>query len=152
MIAFQKSSYASILFLTALAFSAAIYLFKSTHQQKTLITKENTALRLFLPKDLGHQMYSMEAVMEEISRKKIILVELKGNFEEDKKRFEFIRQEARRLKYTYDTTSVLHVHFPKESTYGQFVYLNDMMQEDKHKRYLVTDNEFYIFGENPPVK
>ncbi len=109
-------------------------------------------MRLFLPKDLGHQMYSMEAVMEEISRKKIILVELKGNFEEDKKRFEFIRQEARRLKYTYDTTSVLHVHFPKESTYGQFVYLNDMMQEDKHKRYLVTDNEFYIFGENPPVK
>ena len=91
-------------------------------------------------------------MLEEISHKKIILVELKGNTEEDRKRFEFIRQEARRLEYTCDTTSVIDVCFLKESTYGQFVYLTDMMQEDKHKRYGIAGDDFYIFGENPPVK
>jgi len=150
MIAFKKSGYASVLFLTALVILAVVYLFKSTHQQKILIAKETTALRLFLPTDFGYRKYSTQALLDEIRHKKIILVELQGNPDEDKKRFEFIRQEARRLEYTYDTTSVIHVRFPKESTYGQFVYLTDMMQEDKHKRYGITGDDFYIFGENPP--
>ena len=150
MIASKTTPYASILFLAALFLSAAIYINKSTHQQKILVAKEIKALLLFLPTDVGDRKYSTQALLEEVSHKKIIFVKLKGDPDEDRKRFEFIRQEARRLEYTNDTASVIHVRFPKESTYGQFVYLTDMMQEEKHKRYGITGDDFYIFGENPP--
>jgi hypothetical protein len=152
MIASKRTFFASIFFLSAFVLAAVVYMFGSSHQKSSLVTKDDKALRLFLPTDNGFRKYSTQALLEEIKHKKIIRVELTGVAEEDEKRFQFIRQEARRLQYTYDTTSVLHVHFRKESTYGQFVYLTDMMTEDHHKRFGITNDDFYIFGEDPSTK
>ena len=55
-----------------------------------------------------------------------------------------------RVKYTYDATHIIKVHFMDENTYGQFVELVNMMAKDKHKRYLFFNDNFYILGEQPP--
>lgn len=84
------------------------------------------------------------------TKKEFITVNLTGYFPEDKKRMDFIRMEARRLKYTCDTTHILKVHFSDENTYGQFIQLVSIMQQDIHKRYAFYEDDFYILGEPPP--
>ena len=138
-----------LFFLIAFIISAIIFGSRLFFTYATATAKEENALRLFLPNDRGESQFSVKALLKEVNRKKIIKVELTGKVEEDNKQFEFIRKEARTLQSTFDTTTVLHVHFPEESTYGQFVYLADMMAADKHKRYGITNNDFYIFGEDP---
>ena len=81
--------------------------------------------------------------------KKFISVSLTGDVNEDEKRFEFIKNEARRLKYTNDTTNIIRVHFNEDNTYGQFVNLVNMMARDFHKRYMYYKDDFYIMGEQP---
>lgn len=145
----NKTFWVKLFFLTAFIIATIIFGSKLFFNYATATAKNEKVLRLFLPTDHGERQFSVEALLKEVNHKKIVKIELTGNAEEDNKQFEFIRKEARRLQSTYDTTTVLHVHFPEESTYGQFVYLADMMAADKHKRYGITNNDFYIFGDEP---
>ncbi|OIR12091.1 hypothetical protein GALL_63420 [mine drainage metagenome] len=151
----KKILYVNIFFLLALIFTAVLFKFKSI-QNSDLQIKDEKVLKFILPLDDVSDypyglIYSTKLILERVRRKKIIKIGLIGNYQEDQKRFEFIRQEARRLKYTCDTTAVIQVHFIKENTYGQFVYLVNMMIEDQHKSYALANDNFYIFGENPPL-
>lgn len=78
--------------------------------------------------------------------KKIIPIYLTGDKSEDKKVFELITFESRKLIYTCDTNTIVKVHFSEENTYGQFVELNNIMLEDHHKRYFYYKDDFYILG------
>jgi hypothetical protein len=112
------------------------------------------AMRFILPDDTPSpqrylKTYNAPDVLKEWRKqhKKIITIDLTGDLQEDKKRLEFIRNEAQRLKYTYDTTSILKVHFTDENTYGQFVELLNIMIKDRHKRYMLFQDNFYVAGE-----
>ena len=116
-----------------------------------------TALRFIVPPDdsdkseFGKKFSGSGTLKNWKKEKKIFIrVDLTGELSEDKKRMEFIRNEARRLQYTYDTTHILKVHFSEENTYGQFVELVNMMNKDRHKRYTFFKDDFYILGEAPP--
>jgi hypothetical protein len=150
--------YFNTLILLAIV-SAAVYfkyLLELNHSSSQSL-KNKTVLRLFLPRenkpndDSFLVMFSEKFLLNQMKKKKLMKIDLTGNYQQDLKRFEFIRHEARRLKYTYDTTAVIQVHFMDENTYEQFVYLVNMMADDQHKRWAILNDDFYILGENPPV-
>lgn len=150
---FIKISFLCAVVLAAIYFK---YLLQLNHPSQQSL-KNKTVLRLFLLRrhkpddDSSFVTFSEKFILNQVRQKKVIKIDLSGDAEQDSKRFEFIRHEARRLKYTYDTTTVIQVHFNKENTYGQFVYLVNMMVEDQHKRYAFINDDFYIYGEPPPV-
>ena len=70
----------------------------------------------------------------EKKRKKFVGIYLTGDEVEDKKRFEVVQYEARKIRYTCDTNTIIKVHFNSNNKYGQFVGLVNMLREDQHKR------------------
>lgn len=120
--------------------------------------KHGTIVKLLLPDDRSYQdsflrRFSAPDILADWKKQKknIVRIYLTGEPKEDMKRFEFIRSEARRLKYTYDTVDILKVHFINENTYGEFVHLVDIMSQDKIKMYMLYKDDFYIAGEKPPT-
>ena len=77
-------------------------------------------------------------------QKKFMTICLTGDEEEDKKRFEVVQYEGRKIKYTCDTNAIVKVHFNSNNTYGQLVGLINMMIGDHHKRYMYYQDDFYI--------
>ncbi len=121
------------------------------------IYRPQTALRFILPPDdsdkseFGKKFSGSGALKNWKQEKKIFIrVDLTGELAEDKKRIDVIRNEAMRLKYTNDTTHILKVHFTEDNTYGQIVELVNIMNKDRHKRYMFYKDDFYILGESPP--
>ena len=112
--------------------------------------KNETVIKHYLPSEDHNNMYSGYQLIDQMfKKKKVIHIDLTGNINEDDKKVAFIQFEARRLKYTHDTTSVIEIHLTDEITYGRFVELINIMLKDEHKRYALWKNSFYIFGEPP---
>lgn len=154
----RKFSY--IQFICLLGFQALL-LFASINRlnglYKFLYCRNNGVLKMNFPSDEHSddgflKQFSGPDLVEELkrSKKEFINIDLTGQKKEDQKRLDFIRMEARRLKYTYDTMHILKVHFTSENTYGQFIQLVSMMQKDLHKRYMFYQDDFYILCEAPP--
>lgn len=59
---------------------------------------------------------------------------------------ELIRYESRKLEYTFDTATVIKVHFTEETYYGEFVTIINFLVKDWHKRYILLGDDLYIFG------
>jgi len=152
----RKFSYIELLAL--MGFQILLFLaFMDRVSDVDSIYKHGTILRLTIPdyepnNDSSFIKFSATDILKEWKRnnKKIITVDLTSDNTDDQKRLNFIRNEARRLEYTYDTTEVLKVHFLDENTYGQFVTLISMLHADKHKRYMLFKNDLYISGSPPP--
>lgn len=119
--------------------------------------KHETIVKLFLPDDKSYKDSLIRGFSApdfladwKNQKKNFIRVDLTGEAEEDKKRFDFIRSEARRLKYTFDTLNILKIHFTNENTYDEFVRLVNIMTLDRIRRYMFYKDDFYILGEAPP--
>jgi hypothetical protein len=80
------------------------------------------------------------------SSKKRIKLELNGDGELNAKKLELIKYEARKLKYTKDTNTVIEVTLTTETKYKEFINLLYICNEDKHKRFVLVKNRFVIFG------
>jgi hypothetical protein len=120
--------------------------------------KKQTVLKIFVtredrPEDRTSTIlsFSRSAVMAELKGKKIKTVYYDEDHELNARKLEFIAQEALKLKFYHDTTQVIKVRLSSETTYGEFVQLINIMYKDKHKRYAWLDDDFYIFGEEPPA-
>lgn len=116
--------------------------------------KELVSFKYYVPKDAdpnNPHAYRFEAptILNSIAKKKFISINLTTDPIENQKRLDFIRLEARRLKYTNNTTEIIKVFIPDSSKYGTFLSLLHIMNEDQHKRYFEYKNRFYIFGEAP---
>jgi hypothetical protein len=152
----RKFSYIQLIFFICFQlFLLHVFFIRVAHE--IYPQKNGTVLKIYLPDDEPSYdpdiiKFSGPDILSEWRRtkKKFIQIDFTGETKEDKKRFEFIRMEARRLKYTYDTVHILKIHFTEENTYGQFVQLVSIMQEDHHKRYVLYKDDFYILGESPP--
>ncbi|MEP7320087.1 MAG: hypothetical protein ABI921_15125 [Panacibacter sp.] len=121
------------------------------------VNKHETLLRIAFPTDERSKnkfelLFSGPDILDKWKKEKKIFIKigLTGELDEDKKRIEFIKTKARELKYTYDTIHILKVHFTEDNTYGQFVELVNIMNKDRHKRYMLYKDDFYILGETPP--
>jgi hypothetical protein len=109
-------------------------------------------IRYYAPKDKKHKVpriyvFEPTSILEANKDKKFIPVILTTDVNENQKKLDFIRFEAKRLKYTNDTNQILKVFIPDCSKYGTFLSLLLMMNEDQHKKYFEYQNWFYIFGE-----
>ena len=121
------------------------------------IEKKQTVLKLVLPKEDRpedrsslNMRFSRAAVMAQLKGKKINTVYYDEDHELNEIKLDFITREAQKLKFYHDTTQIIKVRLANETTYNEFVQLVNVMYRDKHKRYVLLDNDFYILGEEPP--
>lgn len=122
------------------------------HPRFSTPVARQTVIKYYLPAEDPSNPYSGFAIIDRaITAKKVIHVSLSGAIIEDDKKMDFIQLEARRLKYTCDTTAMIEIYLADNITYGRFVELVNMMLKDGHKRYALWKHHFYIFGESPPA-
>lgn len=116
--------------------------------------KEYTMLDLNVPSDQKgiYMPFSSYWIEKEIKRKKQIRITLDNDRRTNQKKIEFIKYEARKLKYTHDTMTVINVTLTNEITYGEFIQLLDLCHADQHKRFVPLKSSFIIFGEPWPKK
>ena len=149
----RKFNYVEIISLYAFQILLLLVFFSKINDADKLF-RAPCVLRLVLPdddldtSDFGKR-FSGKTFLHEAKKqkKKFITIYLTGDMKEDEKRFDLIRYESRRIKYTCDTNTIVKVHFTDENTYGQFVELVNMMGEDQHKRYMNYQDDFYILGD-----
>jgi hypothetical protein len=84
-----------------------------------------------------------------ISKKKQIAIILDENEADNRKKFDLIKYEARKLKYTHDTSTVLRIRFTEKMNYGELIQLIRLCYEDGHKRFVLLNKSFVIWGERP---
>lgn len=116
--------------------------------------KQETSIKHFLPSEDSNNLSSGYQIIEQsLKKKKVIHLELTGDVLEDDKKVAFVQFENRRLQYTNDTSSIIEIHLANEITYGRFVGLVNLMLADRHKKYGLWKNNFYILFSDaaPPV-
>jgi biopolymer transport protein ExbD len=102
-------------------------------------------------RDMSNYRFSSYWIEKQLKKKKQIQLTLDDDEKTNQKKFELIKYEARKLKYTQDTSTVLRIKFTNDITYGTIVRLIDLCYTDGHKRFVLLKNSFVIFGEFPPV-
>lgn len=119
--------------------------------------KKQVVLRFYLASDDMDTnspviKYSKWALLSEIQKKKITPFYLDDDQKQNLQTLKSIQSEAARLRSAYDTMHVLQVRLSDKSTFGEFVSLLNIMYMNRQKRYGLVDNNFYIFGDRPPVE
>jgi hypothetical protein len=125
--------------------------------QNKYTPKETSTLSLNVPSDKKpdspyESPFSSFSIQKYIQKKKQIRLTLDDDKKTNQKKLEFIQFEARRLKYTMDTTTVINVNLSNEITYGEFIQLLEICYSDQHKIFVPLKNSFIIFGESPLKK
>lgn len=114
-----------------------------------------TKFQLFnfvVPKDGNkNHLFTSFFLLNKIKNKKKIQIELNGDYLTNQKKIDLIKYEARKLKYTMDTLSVLDIRLTNETKYGELLQLIRICYEDNHKMFALVNNRFIILGEYPPV-
>ena len=97
-------------------------------------------------------LFSSLYVLNLIKNKKQIQAELDDDKLTNQKKLSFIQYEARKLKYSKDTNSVINISLTNEVSYSEVLQLFNICFEDGHKRFALLKNRFIIFGEYPSPK
>ena len=100
-------------------------------------------------KESRSRMVSPYQIEKNISKKKQIEIILDENEADNRKKFDLIKYETRKLKYTHDTSTVLRISFTEKMNYGEFVRLIRLCSTDGHKRFALLNKSFVIWGEWP---
>jgi hypothetical protein len=100
-------------------------------------------------KDMSPSFFSSYWIEKQIKNKKQIVLTLDADEINNRKKIELIKYEARKLKYTLDTSTILRIRFTNDINYGTLVKLIDLCYADQHKRFVLLKNSFVIFGESP---
>jgi hypothetical protein len=115
--------------------------------------KQYSYIALNVPNDtknMSHSSFSSYWIEQQIKKKKQIVLTLDADEKNNQKKFELIKYEAGKLKYTQDTSTVLRIKFTNDINYRTLVRLIDLCYTDQHKRFVLLKNSFVIFGEYPP--
>lgn len=110
-----------------------------------------TVLKLNLPNDETNKnengfIFSSENVMQTIKQKKKLNIDLDEDHELNKNKLEIIRVDAARLQYYGDTTTIIKVNFSADVSYKEFVFLLNILNKYKIKRYAWVYDSMIIFG------
>ena len=124
---------------------------------KRNIPAKKYCLTLYFPNDdndknAAYYSFSKYNLERDIRKKNKIKFSLGNDKDENKRKMEIIKYEARKLKYTEDTSAVILIQLSDSINYGEFISIVDLCETDGHKRYASWDNKFVIFGEPPPKK
>jgi hypothetical protein len=97
-------------------------------------------------------IFSTGWILKDIKNKKKIKFWLDDDHGINQKKIDFIRFEARKLKYTLDTSSVIFIEFTDDLLYEELFRIYDNCITDKIQRFATWDDYFVIFGGYPPPK
>jgi hypothetical protein len=97
------------------------------------------------PETEGSYMLSESSILKMISTKSIKPYIIKGNAL-DSAKFRLLRDDFLRINFNCDTNTLVKVHFSNTASYGDVFRLIRMMHQDKIRRYVLIENDFYIFG------
>jgi len=95
-------------------------------------------------------IFTTRWILKDVENKKKIKFFLNDDRADNQKKIELIRWEARRLKYTLDSSSVIFIEYTDDLLYGELFKILDNCNADKIRRYATWSNYFVIFGETPP--
>jgi len=123
-----------------------------------------TAIRINMPTDdikpnpPGVLRFSRWYVHQTLKNKKIIAVELNDPSQEideidrfrDQKKLDFISNEIARRQFTHDTSSIFKIEFGRGCTYGDFVWVPNLIRLYDVKRFVFIDDAYYLFTNPPP--
>ena len=123
---------------------------------KKVLPKRESFITYFAPKDTRpndwSKIFSKYTIIDNINKKRKIQFTLDDDKFTNKKKISLIRYEARKLKFTNDSSAVILITLTNDVTYGEFASLLDICQMDDHKRFAAFDDKFVIFGNVPPTK
>lgn len=133
-----------------------VFFFFTYFPQKMLPQKE-TVILLAYPKESdprGNEMpyFNVAGIEEDINRKRKISFLLDEDLLTNKKKLDIVRFEARRLKYTFDTSSVILVSLSENTSYGEFVNLINICLSDSIRRYGTWGNYLQFLASIRPEK
>jgi hypothetical protein len=102
------------------------------------------------PNEQTVSLFTERWLMNSVEKKKKIRFFLNAERKTNENKIDLIRSEARRLKYTFDSNSVILIEFSNDLLYGELFRLLDNCIADSIRRYATFDNKFVIFGETTP--
>lgn len=102
------------------------------------------------PNEHTVSLFTERWLMKGVEKKKKIRFFLNADRKTNQNKIDLIRSEARRLKYTLDSNSVILVEFSNDLLYRELFRLLDNCVTDSIRRYATFDNKFVIFGETTP--
>ncbi len=141
----------TILFITLIVFLSSTWILL-INLQKTSLPKYRI-LKIIVPRDeKSYYQFSSQYVLDLIKNKKKIKIELDDDKLTNQKKISLIQYEARKLKYTKDTNSVISVSITNKVSYSEIIQLINICYEDGHKRFALLKKRFIIFGEYPSIK
>ena len=112
----MKQSGAILLLFCIFLFSLLLFIYKT---QTPTLPKYRIETLVF-PKDSGTPFqFTLGYLLNTIKEKKKISIELNEDKFTNQKKIEFIRYEARKLKYTKDTSTIVDISFTNQLTYGE---------------------------------
>lgn len=144
--------YRKRLYIPGIISIAGIWLFIFLNKEK-FGNEPTRVIQLYVPtfsSDNFYYEFSDEHFEKVIRKKHQILISIDSNEIDNSKKLELIRHEARKIKYTYDTNTVVKVSFTSKTSYNEVVRLLDLCRSDSHKRYVLLNKSLVIFGEYPP--
>lgn len=62
----------------------------------------------------------------------------------------FLERELERITFNHDTNSIICIKMGEQFTFGDFYHLQEQLEFLRVKRYGMLDDNFYIFGNEPP--
>ncbi len=141
----------SIHFITLIFFLSSTWILLFNLHKNSL--PEYHIIKIVVPNDeKSYYLFSSQYVLDQIKNKKKIYVELDDDKLTNQKKISFVQYEARRLKYTKDTNSVVSVSITNKASYSEITQLITICNQDGHKRFVLLKNRFIIFGEYPSIK
>lgn len=108
--------------------------------------------KIATPNDDFQYLLSDQRILKDIKSKKIIRFYLNSDRKTNQDNINMIRHEAKRIKNTLDSNTVIFVEYTDDLLYGEFFRIVDNCIADSIKRYASWNRYFVIFGESLPQK
>ncbi|MBI5372145.1 MAG: hypothetical protein HZA79_08975 [Sphingobacteriales bacterium] len=109
--------------------------------------KEFVSYSLVFPKDRGTPVvFTEKHVWELAAKKKKIRLTLTGNIELNRKKFDLILYETRKMKYTHDSTMVIITDFTSDTPFSEFLKIVRICNDEMIMTYAPVKKGFIIFG------
>jgi hypothetical protein len=110
--------------------------------------KIETSIRFVIASDesnpANNKFLDIKNYLKKYQHKKVLNFILKNDAEDDEK-IDLLKFEIKRIKHICDTSTIIKVHLTDNTTYGEFVNLINIMKIEKHPRYTLWQDDFYIF-------
>jgi hypothetical protein len=115
---------------------------------------DNRVMNVYLPKEGDFDdrllMFSEEAILSDVARKRQSAFYLNDFIEQREDVLEGIRHAALEIKLGYDTSRAVKVVLGNICTFNDLVSLMNICLMDEHKRWAWVKDSIYIFAPDPP--